>query len=201
MIAVAGCGGGSDAGDEDRSTARPAEVQLRFYDWETNVVGLPGGDPGERALPSRAAAEQLARGTPGAIVVREEAQRGWFALRDRPALTEADIAGAEQAFDPITNFPVVRLTFTDEGERNFEDLTRRVAGRALKQAPPGISVAEAARHSGHFAIVLDREVVVRPLVNFIENPAGLVGENGALISGSFTIKEAQDLAMALNAQR
>ena len=47
-------------------------------------------------------------------------------------------------------------------------------------------------------MVLDNEVKTRPLINFLENPDGIDGRNGAQISGGFqSIQEAQDLATFL----
>ncbi len=51
--------------------------------------------------------------------------------------------------------------------------------------------------SQHFAIALDNELVSAPYINWQENPDGIDGANGAEISGSFTIKSAQDLAKIL----
>ena len=42
--------------------------------------------------------------------------------------------------------------------------------------------------------MLDNEVVTRPIINFVENPAGIDGRSGAQISGNFSLQEAQDLA-------
>ena len=50
--------------------------------------------------------------------------------------------------------------------------------------------------SGSFAIVLDGELVSRPIINFVDNPNGIDGRTGAQISG-VTAQEAQDLAEVL----
>ena len=52
----------------------------------------------------------------------------------------------------------------------------------------------ASSYSGHFAVVLDDEIVSRPIINFVENPAGIDGRTGAQISGIGDLNEAQDLA-------
>jgi SecD/SecF fusion protein len=121
----------------------------------------------------------------------------YFVIRDRPSLTGTDITNPEQQSDPQTNQPNVTFDFTDPGRQKFEDVTRRIAQRGLANAPPGVSGAQADQYSGHFAIVLDQEVVSRPIINFVENPDGIDGRTGAQISGSFTIQEAQDLATFL----
>ena len=53
---------------------------------------------------------------------------------------------------------------------------------------------QAANISDSFAVVLDGEIVSRPIINFKENPTGISGDTGAQISGNFNITEAQDLA-------
>ncbi len=118
----------------------------------------------------------------------------YFVIRDRPSLTGTDITNPKEQQDPQTNQPSVTFDFTDTGRQKFEDVTRKIAQRGLANAPPGVSGAQADQFSGHFAIVLDQEVVSRPIINFVENPDGIDGRTGAQISGSFTIQEAQDLA-------
>ncbi len=148
----------------------------------------------------------------GTVVVREEPAEndpatdedesqntdnlGFYVLRDRPELTGNDIRNPEQQNDPNTNQPNVSFEFSDSGRRSFEEVTKRIAERGLEQAPPGTAgnAAAASALSDHFAVVLDNEVVSRPIINFVENPAGIDGRTGAQISGSFTIQEAQDLA-------
>ena len=55
----------------------------------------------------------------------------------------------------------------------------------------------ASSYSDHFAVVLDNEIVSRPIINFVENPAGIDGRTGAQISGIGNLNEAQDLAKFL----
>jgi SecD/SecF fusion protein len=149
----------------------------------------------------------------GTIVVKQEApqdnpdtsenesdddeSRGWFVLRDRPALSGDDIRNPEQQQDPNTNQPNVAFEFNDEGREAFSNVTREIAERGLNSAPPGTSGVNTAEFSDHFAVVLDDEVVSRPIIDFGENPQGIDGRTGAQIEGSFTIQEAQDLAQFL----
>jgi SecD/SecF fusion protein len=145
----------------------------------------------------------------GTLVVRAEAQDGetlpedpnatenrWFVIRDRPELSGDDIRNPEQASDPNTNQPNVTFEFTDEGREAFADVTQRIAERGLAEAPPGVAgnVEAASGYSGHFAVVLDDDIVSRPIINFVENPAGIDGRTGAQISGIGDLGEAQDLA-------
>ena len=129
----------------------------------------------------------------------DEAETGpqeFFVLRDRPALEGSDITNPEQNFEQQgAQVPNVTFDFTDEGRPKFQDVTQAIAERGRAEAPPGVVTAEqASQFSDHFAIVLDNEVVTRPIINFVENPAGIDGRGGAQISGSFDLQEAQDLA-------
>jgi SecD/SecF fusion protein len=119
----------------------------------------------------------------------------FFVLRDRPALSGDEIENPEQQFDPTTNQPNVTFDFTDEGREAFAEVTAEIATRGREQAPIGVSTeAQADQFSDHFAIVLDREVVSRPIINFVENPTGIDGRTGAQISGLDSLDEAQNLA-------
>ena len=122
--------------------------------------------------------------------------RGWFLLRDRPELTGDQIRNPEQQTDPTTGELAVTFDFTDEGQDAFQEVTRRIAqrGAAKPEAIQATTPEQAAAISDSFAVVLDGEIVSRPIINFRENPDGISGSTGAQISGSFTLQEAQDLA-------
>jgi SecD/SecF fusion protein len=145
---------------------------------------------------------------PGTVVVSEKpsdragqlienAVPGWFALRDRPALSGLDITDPKQEFDEL-NQPNVSFSFTDEGQRAFQEVTRRIAQRGAASAIGFAGEKAAEENSGRFAVVLDNEVKTRPIINYEENPDGIDGRTGAQISGGFTsITDAQDLATVL----
>src|SRR3954447_7546026 len=128
---------------------------------------------------------QGANGKPGA---RPDA---YWVMRDNPALSGTDITKPEQNFDQTTNAPIVTMDFTDKGKKAFQSVTRAIAERGRDNAFPGTAPVDA---SQHFAIVLDRELVSTPYINFQENPDGIDGQTGAQISGGFTVQSAQDLA-------
>ncbi|HKF82713.1 MAG TPA: protein translocase subunit SecD [Solirubrobacterales bacterium] len=129
--------------------------------------------------------------------LNEEADPGWYALEDEPALSGSDITDPEQAYGP-NNEPIVSFNFTDEGQSSFQEVTRKIAQRGQAQAIGPVSGEEAEALSGHFAVVLDNEVKTRPIINFAENPDGIDGRQGAQISGGFKdVSEAQDLATTL----
>jgi SecD/SecF fusion protein len=127
----------------------------------------------------------------------ETAEPGWFALKDKPALSGNDITNPEQSYGP-NNEPIVTFEFTGGGREAFQDVTRRIAQRGQASAIGPVGAEEAAALSGHFAVVLDNEVKTRPIINFAENPDGIDGRTGAQISGGFTgVQDAQDLATTL----
>ena len=133
----------------------------------------------------------------GETVPEEEHDPGWYALRDRPALSGTDITNPEQSFDQF-NQPNVTFGFTDTGREAFQEVTRQIAQRGAASAIGPVSTQDASALSGHFAVVLDNVAVTRPIINFAENPDGIDGRTGAEISGGFTsITEAQDLATFL----
>ncbi len=179
----------------------------RYYLFDKDSDELVAGPEQDRAdLFSLPEAEALPKGQrkiivvkQGTIVVRDsltssggrssdseapEVDR-YFVLRDRPALSGDDIRNPEQNFDPVTNQPNVTFDFTDNGRRIFQEVTRAIAERGLLNFPP---------QPESFAIVLDDEIVSRPVIDPEENPDGIDGRTGAQISGGFDITEAQDLA-------
>jgi SecD/SecF fusion protein len=121
----------------------------------------------------------------------------WFVIRDRPALSGTDITDPKASFDQFDQ-PNVTFNFTDQGRDAFQETTRAIAQRGLQNAPPGVAGNSQAAdaYSGHFAIVLDGQIKSRPIINFVENPDGIDGSNGAEING-LNLQESQDLAEIL----
>ena len=118
----------------------------------------------------------------------------WWVIQDRPGLSGTEIRNPEQSFDQsVGNEPIVTFGFSDKGREAFQAITRRVAQRGADNAlgQPAIQTSQ------HFAIALDNELVSAPYINWQENPDGIDGGTGAQISGSFTIKSAQNLAKLL----
>lgn len=195
----------------DCSTSRP-----RFYLFSDDAQPklLAGPEFAKKDLYITATGERRSRGgevvkvPPGTIVVSElpsdtqgqvlkDADPGWYALKDRPALSGSDITDPAQEFDELQQ-PNVTFSFTDKGRKAFHEVTRRIAQRGQARAIGPASGEEAEQLSGRFAVVLDNEVKTRPIINFAENPDGIDGRTGAQISGGFTsIQEAQDLATFL----
>ncbi|HEU5061632.1 MAG TPA: protein translocase subunit SecD, partial [Solirubrobacterales bacterium] len=196
---------------EDCSVARP-----RYYLFDNVKPDEPiaGPELAEKDLYISPTGEKrpkdgiVVKVPPGTIVVSEyptdesgqvdeSVDPGWYALKDKPALSGNDITDPEQTFGP-NNEPIVTFGFTDEGQDAFQEVTRRIAQRGQAQAIGPVSGEEAERLSHHFAVILDNEVKTRPIINFAENPDGIDGRTGAQISGGFKdINEAQDLATTL----
>ncbi len=129
--------------------------------------------------------------------VLENAEPGWFALKDDPALSGTEITSPKQETDEA-GAPNVTFKFTDSGRQNFQDVTRQIAQRGAASAIGPSSEETAEATSGHFAVVLDNEVKTRPIINYAQNPDGIDGRTGAQISGGFnSIGDAQDLASFL----
>jgi len=127
----------------------------------------------------------------------EEAQdgppAGYFVLRDSPALSGSDIKDPQQQLDQF-NQPNVTFNFSSKGRKAFQDITRTIAQEGQARAIGAVDAQQAANLSGNFAIILDNQVVSKPIINFVENPDGIDGRTGAQISGGFDVKEAQTLA-------
>ena len=80
---------------------------------------------------------------------------------------------AAVSFDPVTNIPVVQIQFDSEGATLFQEMTKRNVGKRI-------------------AIFVGGQLVSAPTVQ-----AEIIGGN-AVITGSRTIKEAQNLSTDLN---
>jgi preprotein translocase subunit SecD len=85
-----------------------------------------------------------------------------------------DLTDAQPGFDQRTNEPIVSFRFNARGAKRFGEVTQKNVGRP-------------------FAIVLDNQVISAPV---IREP--ILGGSGQ-ISGSFTVEQANDLAILLRA--
>lgn len=95
-------------------------------------------------------------------------------LYQKTELTGKDLKSAQVQFSPNTGEPVVALQFSGEGAKKFGEITTQNVGKPL-------------------AIFLDDLPVTAPIVN---EPI-TTGE--AVISGKFTVQEAKNLTIQLNA--
>ena len=188
--------------DEDNTT------KDQYYLFRANKTLAAGPDSSRRELLAEVdgrvpRGHEVLRVPQGTVVLRAEKPENlpedapferYFVVRDNPEVRGTDLKDPRQEFDPTTREPIVTFRFTDEGRQNFQDVTRRLAERGQTRQIPGQPVESSFQT---FAIVLDREVVSRPFIDYRENPDGIDGRTGAQISGGFTLTEAQDLADVL----
>jgi preprotein translocase subunit SecD len=97
-----------------------------------------------------------------------------YLIERRVMVSGEDLVDAQPGFDQRSNEPIVTFRFNNTGARRFAQATQQNVGRP-------------------FAIVLDNEVISAPV---IREP--ILGGSGQ-ISGSFTVQQANDLAILLRA--
>ena len=97
-----------------------------------------------------------------------------YLIEKRVVVSGEDLTDAQPGFDQRTSEPIVTFRFNSNGARRFGQITQQNVGRP-------------------FAIVLDNEVISAPV---IREP--ILGGSGQ-ISGSFTVEQANDLAILLRA--
>ena len=205
-----GIGKGSDPlADDSAGGQSQAALEPRYYVFDkTTKKPLSDGqtfNSEEEALASLTDKEkanaEVIEVPAGVLVLRAERASEdappidrWWVIQDRPGLSGTDIKNPEQSIDTgAGSEPIVTFNFSDQGRKAFQAITRRVAQRGADNALGG----PALQTSQHFAIALDNELVSAPYINWQENPDGIDGATGAQISGSFTVKSAQDLAKIL----
>jgi preprotein translocase subunit SecD len=112
----------------------------------------------------------------------------YFIYRDEPAMMGDAVKAARQAFAPYSQSPDVEMDFTDEGGKQFQEVTRRLWDRGSFFGVPQ-----------QFAIVLDGKMESDPQIDYSDpNMSGGIQGGKAIITGDFSQKEAKDLALVLN---
>jgi SecD/SecF fusion protein len=127
----------------------------------------------------------------------DDATSRFYVLRDRVALSGADIKDPQQGFNQ-NNQPDVEFRFTDDGKTAFHDVTRTIAQRGTALRLPGVDPSAVLQH---FAVVLDGRLISVASIDPQQLPDGIDGENGAVIQGGFTIQSAQDLVRQIKDER
>jgi preprotein translocase subunit SecD len=97
-----------------------------------------------------------------------------YVIKKQVAVSGADLTDAQPGFDQRSSEPIVSFRFNSNGARRFAQVTQENVNKP-------------------FAIVLDNQVISAPV---IREP--ILGGSGQ-ISGSFTVQEANDLAILLRA--
>ena len=129
-----------------------------------------------RLIETNLTPEQTVRGEPPphAEVLYGRGDRQPYMVYKRSVLTGRDLVDAQAAFDARTGESVITFRFSAEGARRFAQVTQENVGNP-------------------FAIVFDNEVLSAPI---IREP--ILGGSGQ-ISGSFTVQDANDMALLLRA--
>jgi SecD/SecF fusion protein len=91
------------------------------------------------------------------------------------------------------------MQFTGTGKKIFHEITRREAERGSLACSGQRDAAAVQRCAQHFAIVLDGEIQSVPYIDFVRNPDGIPGDNGAQIDmgQGGGLGEAKRLALVL----
>lgn len=119
-------------------------------------------------------ADQVAAGNipPSTLLVKDSEGRA-LVIKKKSALTGDTLTDAQTTFNQNSQ-PAVSFSFNSIGSKIFADITRQNSGK-------------------RFAIVLDNKLLSAPVIN-----EPITGGSG-IISGSFTIESANDLALLLRA--
>ena len=155
------------------AVTEPSVQISSFEEKDRIIVELPGVGDTQEAVELIGKTAQLIFSEPTeeeSLVEGEELKYGFISTD----LTGADLEKADVTFDQTTGKPAISLKFTQEGGQKFTQITKRNVGKPL-------------------AIVLDEEIVSAPIVQ--EEITG----GSAQISGDFTLDEAKNLTIQLNA--
>jgi SecD/SecF fusion protein len=116
-----------------------------------------------------------------------------------PQMTGEDLklSGTRQDFDTTSGQPIVLMQFTNKGEDKFHDITRAEAQRGRQLFNIYGQGQDPRNFFQSFAIVLDRELITAPVIDFNENPGGIGGSGGAQITGIDSLQEAKNIALVL----
>src|SRR5216683_1064995 len=118
---------------------------------------------------------QQGRVPPGSeLLMSSTSPKTPYVIKKQVLVSGADLTDAQPGFDQRTGEPIVSFRFNTSGSRKFAQATSENVGQP-------------------FAIVLDNEVISAPV---IREP--ITGGSGQ-ISGSFTVQQANDLAILLRA--
>ena len=115
----------------------------------------------------------------------------FYVLKDNIAIRGSEITNPQQNTDLNAGQPDVTFGFSSQGRSAFQDVTAAIARRGELDSGLGQQLNQ------HFAIALDNQLITVPFISYKQYPDGINGDNGADISGSFSISSAQNLANEL----
>lgn len=151
-------------------------VQLPGLDDPTRIKNLLGKTAKlQFRFVDMSIAPEPGKNIPGAEVLPEErdGKTNYYAVKKQVIVSGNNLVSAQPGFDQY-NRPTVHFSFDSVGAEKFGRATKENIGKL-------------------FAIVLDNKVISAPRIN-----TPILGGNGE-ISGSFTVQEAQDLALLMRA--
>jgi SecD/SecF fusion protein len=114
----------------------------------------------------------------------------FYVLKDNVSLTGNEITNPQQSTD-TTGTPDVTFGFTSKGNSAFQTVTGDIAHRGELDSIGQTNLVQ------HFAVALDNKLITVPQIDYHTYPDGIIGGNGAEITGGFTTQSAQDLATQL----
>ncbi|MEO9120131.1 MAG: hypothetical protein ABI355_13665 [Solirubrobacteraceae bacterium] len=114
----------------------------------------------------------------------------YFVLRDRVALAGRNIIDPHQSTDQ-SGSPDVQFGFTPAGANAFQLVTAQITHRGQL-----ISAFHQSMNQ-HFAVAYNGRLITVPQIDFRTYPDGIQGNQGADITGGFTVSSAQALAASL----
>ncbi|MBV9473019.1 MAG: hypothetical protein JO206_08620, partial [Solirubrobacterales bacterium] len=168
---------GPDDNLTDLHSGLPAGVSAS----EAETIAVPRGWVVLQAISTAGYTKQVPVGSPNAQ---------FFVLKDNIALRGNEITNPQQSTDQ-NGAPDVSFGFSSNGKSAFQDVTAQIARRGSLVSGLGQSLNQ------HFAVALDNQLITVPYIDYKQYPDGINGDNGADISGSFSISSAQDLANEL----
>ena len=115
---------------------------------------------------------------------------GYYVLRDRVALTGAEITNPQQSTDQ-SGEPDVTFGFTGQGATAFQKVTSTIAHRGDLVSTGSNKLFQ------HFAIALDNQLVTVPSIDYTQYLDGIPTSGGSEITGGFTATSARQLAAEL----
>lgn len=126
------------------------------------------------------------RPVPGTRLIAEDEgidgiPTSYYVISQNPVLTGDNLIDAKQSYDTQHNQAIVSFQLDGPGGRKFADITRELA--TMPDRDP----------RKQFAMVLDNKVISAPSVQ------GEIPNGQGMISGSFTIQSANDLAVLMRA--
>jgi SecD/SecF fusion protein len=133
---------------------------------------------------------QAADSTSGKTTNFNDPTAQFFVMKDRASLLGSDISNPQQSTDQGGS-PDVTFGFNGSGGQKFQSVTRSIAQRGQLVSGLGQTLNQ------HFAVALDRKLVTVPQIDYKQYPDGITGDQGADITGGFTVTSASDLANLL----